>query len=78
MDAALGRFNFLFNHALFYPALDGLIALGMVRDWIVDRRIHKVYLYALLPLIAVQSLATYAWRINPKWWQAIAQAIVGS
>jgi len=77
MDAAIGRFDFMFNHNLFFPALDCLIVLGMVRDWIVDKRVHKVYLYALPLLMVVQSLATYAWRINPKWWQGITQAIVG-
>ena len=76
MDAALGRFDFVFNHNLFYLALDCLIALGMVRDWVVDKRVHKVYLYALPSLIVLQSLAIYAWRINPKWWQAITQAIL--
>ncbi len=76
MDAAIGRFDFMFNHNLFYIALDCLIALGMVRDWVVDKRVHKVYLYALPSLIVVQSLAIYAWRINPKWWQAITQAIL--
>jgi len=77
MDAAIGRFEFMFNHSLFYVALDCLILLGVVRDWAVDKRVHKVYLYALPSLIVVQSLAIYAWRINPKWWQAITQAIVG-
>jgi len=77
MDAAIGRFEFMFNHSLFYVALDCLILLGVVRDWVVDKRVHKVYLYALPSLIVVQSLAIYAWRINPKWWQAITQAIVG-
>jgi len=77
MDAAIGRFDFMFNHNLFFPALDCLIAFGMVRDWVVDKRVHKVYLYALPSLIVVQSLAIYAWRINPKWWQAITQAIMG-
>jgi hypothetical protein len=76
MDAALGRFDFVFNHNLFYLALDSLIALGMLRDWVVDKRVHKVYLYALPSLIVVQSLAIYAWRIDPKWWQAITQAIL--
>jgi hypothetical protein len=47
MDAAVGRFDFIFDHNLFYPTLDLLIVLGMVRDWIVDGRVHKVYLYAL-------------------------------
>jgi hypothetical protein len=76
MDAAIGRFEFMFNHSLFYPALDCLIVLGMIRDWVVDKRVHKVYLYALPSLIVVQSLAVYAWRINPKWWQGITQIIM--
>lgn len=77
MDAAVGRFDFIFNHSLFYIALDVLILLGVARDWVVDKRVHKVYLYALPTLIVVQSLAIYAWRINPKWWQATTQAIMG-
>jgi len=47
MDAAVGRFDFIFNHNLFFPCLDLLIVLGMVRDLSVERRVHKVYLYAL-------------------------------
>lgn len=77
MDAAIGRFDFWFDHSIFYVGLDLLIALGMVRDWIVDGRVHKVYLYALPPMIAVQSLAVYLWRVNPEWWQATTRAMVG-
>jgi hypothetical protein len=78
MDAAVGRFDFMFNHSLFYLAVDCLIVLGMARDWVVDKRVHKVYLYALPSLIVVHGLAIYIFRINPSWWQAITQAIVGS
>lgn len=77
MDAAIGRFDFWFNHSLFYVGLDLLIALGMMRDWVVDGRVHKVYLYALPPMIVVQSLAIYAWRVDPAWWKGITQAILG-
>jgi len=76
MDAAIGRFDFMFNHNLFYPALDCLIVLGMVRDRVVDGRVHKTYFYGLPCLIVVQSLSVYAWRINPVWWQAITHAIL--
>src|ERR1035438_8853504 len=51
MDAPIGRFAFLFDHNLFYLCLDLLIALGVVRDLVVDRRVQKVYLYALPALI---------------------------
>ena len=76
MDAAIGRFDFIFNHNLFYPGLDLLIALGMIRDWVVDGRIHKVYLCAIAPLVVIQSLAVYIWRLNPAWWQGITHAIL--
>jgi len=77
MDAAFGRFDFIFNHNLFFPALDLLILLGACRDWMVDGRIHKVYLYALPPIIVLQSVAIYAWRINPQWWQGITHPVLG-
>jgi hypothetical protein len=76
MDAPFGRFDFIFNHSLFYIVLDCLILLGVLRDWVVDKRVHKVYLYALPSLIVLQSFAVYAWRIDPKWWQTITQAIL--
>ncbi len=77
MDAAIGRFDFWYNHSIFYAGLDLLIVLGMARDWAVDGRVHKVYLYALPPMIALQSLAVYLWRVNPAWWQGITHAIMG-
>jgi hypothetical protein len=76
MDAALGRFDFWFNHSIFYAGLDLLIVLGMMRDWVVDGRVHKIYLYALPPMIVLQSFAIYMWRANPVWWQAITRAIL--
>jgi hypothetical protein len=76
MDAAIGRFDFWFNHSIFYVGLDLLIVLGMLRDWQVDGRVHKVYLYALPPIIVLQSVAVYAWRVNPAWWQGITRAIL--
>jgi hypothetical protein len=77
MDAAIGRFDFWFNNSIFYIGLDMLIVLGMARDWMVDGRVHKVYLYALPAMMVVQGLAVYMWRVNPGWWQAMSQAIVG-
>ena len=76
MDAAVGRFAFIFDHNLFYPCLDLLIVLGMGRDLVVDGRVHKLYRYALPPIIVLQILAVYLWRVNPHWWQSITHAIV--
>lgn len=77
MDAAIGRFDFWFNHSVFYLGLDGLILLGMLRDWQVDGRVHKVYRYALPPMVVLQGIAVYAWRVDPVWWQTLSRAIVG-
>jgi hypothetical protein len=65
--AAFGRFDLLFNNNLYYPCVDLLILLGVARDLLVDRRVHKVYLYALPLLIVGQTLAVYIFRSNP-WW----------
>jgi uncharacterized integral membrane protein len=77
MDAAVARFDYMFDHNLFFACIDLLIALGVARDLLVDRRVHKVYLYALPLLIVGQSLALYMWRINPSWWQGITHTILG-
>ncbi len=77
MDAAIGRFDFWFNHNIFYAGLDLLIVAGMMRDLVVDGRIHKVYVYALPVLVVGQSLTVYLWRANPPWWQAVTHAILG-
>ena len=77
MDAAAARFDYVFDHNLFFPCLDLLIILGVARDLFVDKRVHKVYLYALPLLIAGQSLSLYMWRHNPAWWQGITRVIMG-
>jgi phage shock protein PspC (stress-responsive transcriptional regulator) len=77
MDAAFGRFDYVFDHNLFYPCLDLLILLGVARDLMVDGRVHKVYRYALPLMVVGQSLAVYMWRSDPWWWQGITHAILG-
>ncbi len=77
MDAPVARFAYVFDHNLFFPFLDLLIVLGVGRDLLVDRRVHKVYRYALPLLIVGQSLAVYMWRGNPSWWQGITHMILG-
>ena len=56
---------------------DGSFFLGVLRDLFVNRRIHKVYLYALAPLIAVQAFVTYTWLGASAWWVRIGHAILG-
>ena len=77
LDAAFGRIDYLFNHGLFFPCLDLVILLGVLRDLLVNRSVHKVYLTALPVLMVVQAIVTYTWMTSSAWWLPIAHAILG-
>jgi len=77
LDAAFGRFDYLFSHSLFFLAVDAVILLGVARDLLVNRRIHIVYRVALPSLVVVQALMVYLWRGAPAWWSNIGQALLG-
>jgi hypothetical protein len=77
LDAAVGRFDYIFNHGLFFPCLDAVILLGVVRDLLVNRRIHKVYLVTLPVLAVAQTIVTQTWLRSSPWWTSIAHRILG-
>jgi hypothetical protein len=77
LDAAFGRYDYIYNNGLFFPCLDGVILLGVLRDLFVNRRIHKVYLYALPPLMVIQAFVTHTWLSSSGWWVRIGHAILG-
>jgi hypothetical protein len=75
LDAAFGRFPEL--PLVFSPAgVDALICLGVIRDLIVERRVHKVYVYALPILIACQIAAMETFIHASPWWMNVANRIV--
>jgi len=76
LDAAFARFDFIFDHSLFLFCPDLLIALGMARDLLVNRRVHRVYLIAFPVLIVIQGLVVLVWRSEVAWWVRIAHAIM--
>lgn len=76
LDAAFGRSDFIFNHGLFFLCLDLVIGLGVVRDLLVNRRVHQVYLITLPVLIVLQELVVLTWRSQAHWWVGIAHAIL--
>ena len=74
-DAAFGRFPEL--PLVFSPAgVDALICLGVIRDLIVERRVHKVYLYALPILIVCQFVAMETFVHASPWWVNVANGIL--
>jgi hypothetical protein len=62
---------------LFYVCVDSVMPLGVARDLLVDRRVHKVYLYGIPALAIGQSVAIYLWRGSPGWWLSSCKEILG-
>ena len=58
--------------------VDVLILLAIVRDRIVDRRVHVVYRWALPLLIVWQIVANYGYFSASPLWLAIAHRLMGS
>ena len=58
MDAPVARFDYVFDNNLFFPCLDLLILLGVARDLLVERRVHKAYRYAL-PILMLAKASRY-------------------
>jgi len=78
LEAALTRIHhYLFTHSLGFVCVDAVILLGLARDLIVDRQIHKVYRIALPLMIVFQILIVYLWRGTPAWWLQCAQFMLG-
>ncbi len=77
LDAAFGRYEFVFNNHLYFPFLDVVILLGVLRDLLVNRRVHKVYTTALPVLFIVQAFVTYTLVASSAWWVKIAHSILG-
>lgn len=76
LDAAFARFDFIFNHSLFFACVDLIIGVGVLRDLVVNRSIHRVYLIALPLLIVLQSLVIVTLRGQAAWWVRIAHSIL--
>jgi len=78
IGAAFGRVPFLFApHNLTYACVDALISLGILRDLLVDRRIHRLYLIALPPLALAQYGIIYMITTPPQWWVRAAHSLMG-
>jgi hypothetical protein len=75
--AAFARFpNWLMPHNAWYFGVDALILAGVVRDWIVTRRLSRVYLYGLPALALGQAATTWIYLSRAPAWVAIARALL--
>ena len=76
--AAFGRFpNALMPHHWFYAGVDALILVGLVRDLLVRKRVHPVYLFGLPILAAGQTVAIFMYVKSGQVWMRLAHAILG-
>jgi len=73
--AGWGRFPVI-PEAVFYLGVDALIFLGVVRDWMVNRRVHVVYKYALPAFMVAQTIVMYTVMTNAPYWLKISNAIL--
>jgi hypothetical protein len=63
---------------LFYVGVDLLILLGIARDLIVNRTVHRVYLFVLpLFILGQTTIVTYIAYHKVPFWLRIAHAIIG-
>jgi hypothetical protein len=75
--AAFGRFPaYLLHPTFFYAGVDVLVLLGMLRDWMVSRKIHPVYWYALPALIVGQTIVMYTNTHDLTYWRSIADRLL--
>jgi hypothetical protein len=76
--AAIARFPIVAIQTDYnYVCVDSLILLGVFRDLIVDRRVHRAYLYTVPVLAVTQGLMMYVFLNASPWWVRIAHAILG-
>jgi hypothetical protein len=75
--AAFGRFPaYLLHPTFFYAGVDVLVLLGMLRDWMVSRKTHPVYWYALPALIVGQTIVMYTNTHDLTYWRSIADRLL--
>jgi hypothetical protein len=74
-SAAFARFPIV-PLRMAYWCVDGLILLGVLRDLLVNRRVHPVYLYALPILIITQNTAMHLFFAAPRGWVRITDSIL--
>jgi hypothetical protein len=78
MTAPISRFPVLNNLILpGYLTMDALFLLVLLRDFAVDRKLHRAHIYALPALAVTQALMLMVVMHPAQWWVSIAHRILG-
>jgi len=74
--AAFSRFPaYIIPHGgWYYLAVDLLIGIGVLRDLIVDRRVHPVYVLGVPALMTVQLLTYFV--LHAAWWAKASRGLI--
>ncbi len=76
-SAAFGRFPpSLMPRYWFFVGVDALVLLGVVRDLIVNRRVHRVYTVGLPAFIVCQMAVMYVLLTDAPFWRRIASVFL--
>src|SRR5262249_29043562 len=76
--AAFGRFpHALIPRYWFYAGVDALILVGLIRDLLVRKRVHPVYLFGLPLLAAGQTATIFTYAKGGQLWIRLAHALLG-
>ena len=62
--------------AAFFAGVDLLVLMGVARDLIVDKRVHRVYVVGLPVFVVCQCIVMYTILNNPPYWVHIANAVL--
>lgn len=71
VGAAFSRFPHM-PIAMTSICAEALVLLGVIRDGIVNHRVHKAYLYTLPVMVVYQNVAIAIYRAAPPWWMHVA------
>jgi hypothetical protein len=74
--AGFGRYPIGLAYNYFYGGVDLLILLGVARDWMVNGRVHPVYLYVLPVFVFFQSVVIYTANHHSPYWVSLSNAIL--
>lgn len=75
--AGFGRIDWIAAHNLMFFCADALMCLGMLRDGLVDGRVHRVYKLAIPAIVVWHGWVTWMYLRPPAWWAKLAHAWMG-
>jgi hypothetical protein len=75
--AGFGRIDWLAAHNLMFFCADAVMCLGMLRDYYVDGRVHRVYKIAIPAIVLWHIGVTWMYLRPPVWWAHLAHILMG-